>query len=354
MIQSKNMDFWKDKRVLITGHTGFKGSWLSFWLNSLGAKVCGYSLEAETTPNLFADLNLESLIKSTIGDIRDLPKFTETLTEFQPEIVFHLAAQPLVRRSYRQPLETYTTNVIGTINILESIRQVSSVKSAVMITTDKVYENEERTFGYAETDRLGGFDPYSNSKACAELAVSSYRNSFFADGKCLIATARAGNVIGGGDWSEDRLLPDVFRSLIFGENLLIRNPNSVRPWQHTLEPLNGYMLLAEKLFAGNKDFANAWNFGPEDEDAQPVGFILDEIKQIWDEKISWQIADGEHPHETNLLKLDSSKSKNELGWKPKLSLPEALKLTSDWYKSFKNKENLIETTQKQIEFYINK
>jgi CDP-glucose 4,6-dehydratase len=348
------MNFWKDKRVLITGHTGFKGSWLSFWLNSLGAKVCGYSLEAETTPNLFDNLKLASSIKSTIGDIRDLPKFTETLKSFQPEIVFHLAAQPLVRRSYRQPIETYTTNVIGTINVLEAIRQVSSVKSAVIITTDKVYENEERDSGYLENDRLGGFDPYSNSKACAELAVSSYRNSFFADGNCLIATARAGNVIGGGDWSEDRLLPDVFRSLIFGENLLIRNPNSVRPWQHTLEPLNGYMLLAEKLFIGNKDFANAWNFGPEDEDAQPVGFILDEIKQIWDEKISWQIADGEHPHETNLLKLDSSKSKNELGWKPKLSLPEALKLTSDWYKSFKNKENLTEITQKQIEVYINK
>ncbi len=316
--------------------------------------MCGFSLEAETTPNLFANLNLENLIESNIGDIRDLPNFTETLVKFQPEIVFHLAAQPLVRRSYRQPIETYTTNVIGTINILEAIRQVSSVKSAVIITTDKVYENEERTFGYTENDRLGGFDPYSNSKACAELAVSSYRNSFFTDGKCLIATARAGNVIGGGDWSEDRLLPDVFRSLIFGENLLIRNPNSVRPWQHTLEPLNGYMLLAEKLFVGNKDFATAWNFGPEDEDAQPVGFILDEIKQIWDEKISWQIAEGEHPHETNLLKLDSSKSKNELGWKPKLSLPEALKLTSDWYKSFKNKDDLAEITQKQIEFYQSK
>jgi CDP-glucose 4,6-dehydratase len=348
------MNFWKDKRVLITGHTGFKGSWLSFWLNSLGAKVCGYSLLPETNPNLFENLNLENLIESNIGDIRDLSNFSQTITDFQPDIVFHLAAQPLVRRSYREPIETYTTNVIGTINILEAIRQVDSVKSAVIITTDKVYENEERSFGYSENDRLGGFDPYSNSKACAELAVSSYRNSFFADGKCLIATARAGNVIGGGDWSEDRLLPDVFRSLIFGENLLIRNPNSVRPWQHTLEPLNGYMLLAEKLFVGNKDFANAWNFGPEDEDAKPVGFILDEIKQIWDEEVNWQIAVGEHPHETNLLKLDSSKSKNELGWKPKLSLPEALKLTSDWYKAFKNKEDLIEITNKQIEFYINR
>ncbi len=348
------MNFWKDKRVLITGHTGFKGSWLSFWLDFLGANVCGYSLEAETTPNLFDNLKLANSIKSTIGDIRDLPKFTETLVQFQPEIVFHLAAQPLVRRSYRQPIETYTTNVIGTINILEAVRQVSAVKSAVMITTDKVYENEERDFGYSENDRLGGFDPYSNSKACAELAISAYRNSFFADRKCLIATARAGNVIGGGDWSEDRLLPDVFRSLIFGEDLLIRNPNSVRPWQHTLEPLNGYMLLAEKLFAGNKGFASAWNFGPEDEDAQPVGFILDEIKQIWSDEITWQIAEGEHPHETNLLKLDSSKSKNELGWQPKLSLPEALKLTADWYKSFKNNEDLRNTTQQQIEFYMNK
>jgi CDP-glucose 4,6-dehydratase len=348
------MSFWKNKRVLITGHTGFKGSWLSFWLNSLGAKVCGYSLLPTTSPNLFDNLNLKNLIESNIGDIRDLPKFTTTLKSFQPEIVFHLAAQPLVRRSYREPLETYTTNVIGTINILEAIRQVNSAKAAVIITTDKVYENEERSFGYTENDRLGGFDPYSNSKSCAELAVSSYRNSFFADGKCLIATTRAGNVIGGGDWSEDRLLPDVFRSLIFGENLLIRNPNSVRPWQHTLEPLNGYMLLAEQLFVEKTEFATAWNFGPEDEDAKPVGFILEEIKQLWDEKVSWQIAEETHPHETNLLKLNSTKAKTELDWKPKLNLSEALKLTADWYKSFKNKENLIETTQKQIEFYINK
>ncbi len=346
--------FWNGKRVLLTGHTGFKGSWLAFWLKTLGAEVCGYALTPETNPNLYENLKLKNSMASMIGDIRYLPDFRETLRWFKPDIVFHLAAQSLVRRSYREPIETYTTNVIGTINILEAIRSADSVKAVVIITTDKVYENEERDFGYAENDRLGGFDPYSNSKACAELAVSSYRNSFFADGKCLIATARAGNVIGGGDWSEDRLLPDVFRSLIFGADLLIRNPNSVRPWQHTLEPLNGYLLLAEKLFEGNKEFATAWNFGPEDADAKPVGFILEEIKQIWDEKVSWKIAEGEHPHETNLLKLDSTKAKTKLGWKPKLSLTEALKLTSDWYKSFKNKENLIETTRKQIEFYISK
>ncbi len=348
------MSFWKDKRVLITGHTGFKGSWLSFWLNFLGAEVCGYSLSPLTKPNLFENLQLANSIKSTIGDIRDLPEFQQTLNNFQPEIVFHLAAQPLVRRSYRQPLETYTTNVIGTINILEAIRHVDSVKSAVMITTDKVYENEERDFGYAENDRLGGFDPYSNSKACAELAVSAYRNSFFADGKCLIATARAGNVIGGGDWSEDRLLPDVFRSLIFGDDLLIRNPNSVRPWQHTLEPLKGYMLLAEKLFEGNKELATGWNFGPEDEDSQSVGFILDEIEKLWDGEVNWKTADGKHPHETNLLKLDSTKAKTKLNWKPKLSLPEALKLTSDWYSCFGNNEDLTIITQQQIEYYENK
>jgi CDP-glucose 4,6-dehydratase len=345
------MDFWKNKKVLITGHTGFKGSWLAFWLNSLGAEVCGYSLSPETNPNLFENLKLANLIDSEIGDIRNLQNFSKTIERFQPEIVFHLAAQPLVRRSYREPVDTYTTNVIGTINILEAIRSVDSVKAAVMITTDKVYENEERNSGYSENDRLGGFDPYSNSKACAELAISSYRNSFFSKGNCLIATARAGNVIGGGDWSEDRLLPDVFRSLIFGNELLIRNPNSVRPWQHVLEPLKGYMLLAEKLFEGKKEFASAWNFGPEDEDAKPVGFILDEIKEIWAGKVNWEVADGEHPHETNLLKLDIGKAKTELNWKPRLSLKNALKFTSDWYKSFSKNDDLKEITLKQIEFY---
>jgi CDP-glucose 4,6-dehydratase len=348
------MDFWKNKRVLITGHTGFKGSWLSFWLNGLGAEVCGYSLSPETNPNLFENLKLESLINSTIGDIRDLRNFNKIIAEFQPEIVFHLAAQPLVRRSYREPIDTYTTNVIGTINILEAIRSVDSVKAAVMITTDKVYENEERNWGYKENDRLGGFDPYSNSKACAELAISSYRNSFFADGNCLIATARAGNVIGGGDWSEDRLLPDVFRALIFGDELLIRNPNSVRPWQHVLEPLQGYMLLAEKLFEGKQEFASAWNFGPEDEDAKPVGYILDEIRAIWADKVNWKIAEGEHPHETSLLKLDIDKAKTQLNWKPKLNLPDSLMLTTEWFLGFKENQDLTELTSRQIKFYENK
>ena len=347
------MNFWHRKRVLVTGHTGFKGSWLSYWLNLLGAEVCGYSLPPDGSPNIFENLQIEKRIESVIGDVRNLPNFQKTLQNFQPEIVFHLAAQSLVRRSYLEPVETYTTNVIGTVNILEAIRQIECVKAAVIITTDKVYENRESAVGYKEGDRLGGFEPYSNSKACAELVVSAYRNSFFADNKTLIATARAGNVIGGGDWSEDRLLPDVFRSLIFGEKLLIRNPNSVRPWQHVLEPLSGYLLLAEKLFGGDEAFADAWNFGPEDEDAKPVGYILDKIKRLWTGDVNWEIASGIHPHETNLLKLDSAKAKGELRWQPRLSLNAGLKLTVEWYQAFLKEADLEQTTQNQIEFFTN-
>lgn len=346
--------FWNGKRVLITGHTGFKGGWLAFWLEMLGGEVCGYSLAPETEPNLFTNLKIENRVRSVIGDIRDLPHFQKVVNEFKPEIVFHLAAQPLVRRSYREPVETYTTNVIGTINILEAVRRTESVKSVVIVTTDKVYENKEWLWAYRENERLGGFDPYSNSKACAELAISAYRNSFFGDSQTLIATARAGNVIGGGDWSEDRLLPDVFRSLIFGEPLVIRNPNSVRPWQHALEPLSGYLSLAEKLYNGERDFADAWNFGPSEEDSKSVGSVLEEIKSIWNAPVNWEFAAGNQPHEANLLKLDSAKAKNQLQWKPKLSLTEAINLTVRWYSDFKNERDIIQTTREQIEFYSNK
>lgn len=344
-------EFWSGKKVLITGHTGFKGSWLSFWLNMLGAKVCGYSLAPDSQPNLFENLQLEKRIKSEIGDVRDLPHFKRVLEQFQPEFIFHLAAQSLVRKSYREPVETYTTNVIGTINILEAARSVDSVKSVVIVTTDKVYENKEWLWAYRENERLGGFDPYSNSKACAELAVSAYRNSFFGDGECLIATARAGNVIGGGDWSEDRLLPDVFRSLVLGESLEIRNPDSIRPWQHALEPLAGYVRLAEKLYNGEKGFAGAWNFGPSEEDSKSVGWILEEIKNVWNAPVKWKIAEGVQPHEARLLKLDSAKAKSELQWSPQLSLKEAVNLTSEWYRGFKDKEDLIELTKNQILIY---
>ncbi|MFN0140816.1 MAG: CDP-glucose 4,6-dehydratase [Pyrinomonadaceae bacterium] len=345
------MSFWKGRKVLITGHTGFKGSWLALWLDSLGASVCGYSLEPESSPNLFQDLRLAELIDSNIGDIRELDNFQDVLDRFRPEIVFHLAAQSLVRRSYRSPIETYSTNVLGTVNVLDAIRHSESVKAAIVVTTDKVYQNKEKTTGYSEGERLGGFDPYSNSKACAELVVSSYRDSFFGDRDCLIASARAGNVIGGGDWSEDRLLPDVFRALIFEKELLIRNPDSVRPWQHTLEPLAGYLLLGEKLLQGERRCATAWNFGPRTEDSKEVSFILERIKQMWDEDVQWQIADGDHPHETNILRLDSTKAADELGWRPKLDLESALTLTTDWYRDFRNKADLRDVTRKQIEFY---
>ncbi len=347
-------EFWHGKRVLITGQTGFKGSWLAFWLTTMGAKVGGYALAPEDSPNLFENLALENQINSVIGDVCDLPHFEKTLQSFQPEIVFHLAAQSLVRRSYRQPVETYQTNVIGTVNVLDAIRRASFVKAVVCITTDKVYENNEWHWAYRENERLGGFDPYSNSKACAELAVAAYRNSFFAENQTLIATARAGNVIGGGDWSEDRLLPDVFRALIFGKNLEIRNPFSVRPWQHVLEPLSGYLTLAEKLYAGDRSLAEAWNFGPGEEDSKPVGWILEKIKQLWNAPVNWQIGTEKQPHEARLLKLDSTKAKHELNWQPKLNLDEAVNLTAEWYRGFKDKENLAELTRKQIEFYESK
>ncbi len=345
------MNFWNGKRVFITGHTGFKGSWLSFWLKTLGAEVCGYSLAPEDSPNLFENLQLQNQITSIIGDINDLPNLKAKLNEFQPEIVFHLAAQSLVRKSYREPVQTYQTNLMGTVNVLEAVRQCDSIKAVVSITTDKVYENKEWFWAYRENERLGGFDPYSNSKACAELAVSSYRNSFFADGKTLIASARASNVIGGGDWCEDRLIPDVFRSLVFGKKLLIRNPNSIRPWQFVLEPLSGYLMLAQKLFVGDKRFVGAWNFGPNDENSKSVGWMLEEIRKIWGESVNWEILDSEQPHEAHLLKLDNSKAKSELKWFPKLSLAEELKLTTEWYRAFRDKQDLIKLTKNQIELY---
>ena len=327
---------------------------MSFWLKILGAEVCGYALAPESSPNLFENLQLENRMKSIVGDVRDLATFEKTLKDFQPEIIFHLAAQSLVRKSYRAPVDTYTTNVVGTINILEAVRRVNFVKAVVVVTTDKVYENKEWLWAYRENERLGGFDPYSNSKACAELATAAYRNSFFAESQTLIATARAGNVIGGGDWSEDRLLPDVFRSLIFGEKLTIRNPHSIRPWQHTLEPLAGYMMLAEKLYAGERDFADAWNFGPAEEDSKSVDWILEEIKRIWNEPVNWEIAEGVQPHEARLLKIDSTKAKSKLNWLPRLSLGEAVKLTAEWYRGFKDERDLIELTSSQINFYQSK
>jgi CDP-glucose 4,6-dehydratase len=343
------------RRVFVTGHTGFKGGWLSLSLARLGALVRGYALDPATDPNLFSSARIGSLVDDVRGDIRDAVKLESAMREFAPEIVFHLAAQPLVRRSYADPVGTYAINVLGTANLLESIRTLPSVRAVVVVTTDKCYLNREWRWGYRETDPLGGHDPYSSSKACAEILCASYRSSFFspesAEHKVLLATARAGNVIGGGDWSEDRLIPDLIRGFIGGEPVPIRRPQSVRPWQHVLEPIAGYLLLAEKLLAGDDRFADAWNFGPWDDDAWPVERIATTMAGRWGGGATW-FRDG-HPsvHEAGLLKLDSSKARAELGWQPRLRLDIALEWLVDWYQAWLGRAEMQSFTLKQIAEY---
>ena len=333
-----NVAFWHGKRVLLTGHTGFKGSWLSLWLQSMGAKVVGYALTPHTNPSLFEVANVSSGMTSIIGDIRDLATLQKVFAEHKPEIVIHMAAQPLVRYSYLEPVETYSTNVMGTVNLLEAIRQTKSVKALVNVTTDKCYENREWAWGYRENEAMGGFDPYSSSKGCAELVTAAYRNSYFHPEKyhehgVAIATGRAGNVIGGGDWAEDRLIPDTMRAIVSGQPVNIRNPHSIRPWQHVLEPLSGYLLLAQRLYEEGPAFAEAWNFGPNDDDAKPVDWILDKLTKTWGDGASWQLDNGEHPHEAHYLKLDCSKAKSRLQWQPKWSLAKAIEEICVWHKA---------------------
>ena len=333
-----NAVFWHGKRVLLTGHTGFKGSWLSLWLQSMGAKVVGYALTPPTNPSLFEVANVSSGMTSIIGDIRDLATLQKVFAEHKPEIVIHMAAQPLVRYSYLEPVETYSTNVMGTVNLLEAIRQTKSVKAVVNVTTDKCYENREWAWGYRENEAMGGFDPYSSSKGCAELVTAAYRNSYFHPEKyhehgVAIATGRAGNVIGGGDWAEDRLIPDTMRAIVSGQPLNIRNPHSIRPWQHVLEPLSGYLLLAQRLYEEGPAFAEAWNFGPNDDEAKPVDWILDKLTKTWGQGVSWKLDKGKHPHEAHYLKLDCSKAKSRLQWQPKLSLAAAIEKICVWHKA---------------------
>ena len=352
-----NVNFWRNRKVFVTGHTGFKGSWLCLWLHHMGAEVIGYALEPPTGPDLFELCRLDELIHSIIGDIRDASLLTKTLLAVKPEIVFHLAAQPIVRESYNHPLETYTTNVIGTINLFEAIRQCTSIRAVVNITTDKCYENKEWVWGYRENDILGGYDPYSCSKACSELITASYRNSFFnlsvyEKHQLGIATARAGNVIGGGDWALDRLVPDCFRALLNNTTVTIRNPDSIRPWQHVLEPLNGYMLLAEKLYQNGDQFSEAWNFGPNDENAVPAVKIIAMIYEHWGTEHNWKLADINSIHESTFLKLDSSKARMKLDWKPKLTLEETIQWTSDWYRGFSEKQDIFKMTMDQIKQFI--
>jgi len=344
-------EFWQGKSVFLTGHTGFKGGWLSLWLQSMGAQVHGYSLNPPTATNIFTVAEVgKGMASSVIADIRDMEKFRQAMKLAQPEIVFHLAAQPLVRYSYVQPIETYAVNVMGTVNMLEAVRATSTVKAVVNITTDKCYENKEWVWGYRENEAMGGYDPYSSSKACAELVTSAYRQSFLEPSGIALASARAGNVIGGGDWSDDRLIPDFLKAMDKGETLNIRSPNSIRPWQHVLEPIYGYLLLAEQLYINGEDFSEAWNFGPEDEDAKTVQWIVEFLSEMR-EGVMWQCDEKPQPHEANYLKLDSSKAHNKLNWKPSWKLQMALQQTLDWHEAWKNDQNMFSVSLKQIKNY---
>ena len=345
-----DIDFWKGKKVFLTGHTGFKGSWLALWLHSMGAEVTGYALEPPTDPSLFEQARIGELVKSVHGDIRDAQQLHDALIEARPDIVFHLAAQPLVRESYQNPVETYATNVMGTVHLLEAIRYCSTVKAVVNVTTDKCYENREWHWGYREHEPMGGHDPYSNSKGCSELVTSAYRRSFLSAKGVAVASARAGNVIGGGDWATDRLLPDFLRAIDAGETLIIRSPHAIRPWQHVLEPLYGYLRLAERLYCDGEEFAGAWNFGPADDDARTVSWILDTLKEICSD-ISWKCDESPQPHEAGFLKLDSSKSRALLSWSPRWSLEISLEKIMEWHDAWRRNDDVRATTLQQIKEY---
>lgn len=351
-----NSAFWKGKRVLLTGHTGFKGSWLSLWLQSMGAQVVGYALAPPSDPSLFEVAQVGKGMTSTIGDIRDLEHLHKVFSEYKPEIVIHMAAQALVRYSYAEPVETYSTNVMGTVNLLEAVRNAGSVKVVVNVTSDKCYENREWEWGYRENEAMGGYDPYSNSKGCAELVTAAYRNSYFHPEKykehgVAIASGRAGNVIGGGDWAEDRLIPDIMRAITQGQPVNIRSPHAFRPWQHVMEPLSGYLVLAQKLYEEGTAYAESWNFGPSDEDAKPVQWIVEKLTKAWGEGASWKLDGGNHPHEAHYLKLDCSKAKARLAWRPRWHLEEALGAIIEWQRAYRDGKDMHALTLEQIGAY---
>ena len=345
--------FFSNKKVFVTGQTGFKGAWLSLWLERLGAKVHGYSLEPPSEPNLYSLAKVGPGIGSTFGDIRDLPKLEEAMASFAPDLVIHMAAQSLVRQSYAEPTETFSTNVLGTANVLEAVRRTKSAKGVINVTSDKCYENREWVWGYRENDPMGGRDPYSASKGCAELVAQSYMRSFFDQGDTALASVRAGNVIGGGDFAKDRLIPDMARAFSTNEPVRIRSPRATRPWQHVLEPLSGYLLLAKKLFEQDRQFSGSWNFGPPDNDARTVGEVVKKFAALWGQGAAYEIDDGEHPHEAGYLKLDCSKAARELGWTPTTGFGEALTWTSEWYKAWAaGSSDLRKLTLDQIERYM--
>lgn len=346
-----NRAFWRDRRVFLTGHTGFKGAWMVAVLRELGAQVHGFALEPPTEPSAFGLLHLETACVHRLGDVREMAAVEAAMREAAPEVVIHMAAQSLVRASYQKPVETYAVNVMGTVHVMEACRRVESVRAAVMVTTDKCYENVDWLWGYRENDRLGGHDPYSNSKAAAELTVAAYRDSFFGEGDVHLASARAGNVIGGGDFAVDRLVPDAMRAFVDGTAFLVRNPLAIRPWQHVLEPVAAYLLLAERLF-DERHYAGGWNFGPAVGESSAVGTIADMLVDLWGDGSTWSLDEFSHPHEAATLKLDSTKARLELGWKPKLTLSEALRLTVDWYRQYASGGDLAAVTKRQInEFF---
>ncbi len=347
---SPNASFWAGRRVLVTGHTGFKGGWLCLWLQQLGAEVHGLALDPPTTPSLFEAARVaQGLAGDHRVDLRDAAAVQRTVQACRPELVLHLAAQPLVRASYADPVGTYATNVMGTLHLLEAVRQTPSVRAVLNITTDKCYENREWPWGYRENEAMGGHDPYSSSKACSELLSAAYRRSFLAEGGVALATARAGNVIGGGDWAADRLVPDLLRAFERGEPAVIRRPAAVRPWQHVIEPLSGYLHLAERLLRDGQTVAEGWNFGPEDRDARPVGWIVKQLATLWGPEARWTLETEGHPHEAHTLKLDISKAREGLNWRPRWGLQQALQRTVEWHKAWRGGADVRALCLQQIE-----
>lgn len=346
-------EFWKGKRVFVTGHTGFKGSWLCLWLSRMGAQVTGYALPPPTDPSLFEMARVDELVDSRIGNVCDLPALEAALQQAAPEVVIHMAAQSLVRYSYDHPVETFTTNVIGTVHLLDAVRRTPSVRAVVIVTSDKCYYNEEWVWGYREDSRLGGIDPYSGSKGAAELVVTAYQHSYFSADRHAagpaVASARAGNVIGGGDWALDRLVPDIMRSLLKGEPTLIRNPQATRPWQHVLEPLNGYLTLAEHLWDGKHRYASGWNFGPPEESERTVGWIIEKLYDLWGVEFEWKRDANPGPPESTFLKLDASKARAHLRWRPKLDLETTLAWIVDWTRAYQKGADMREVTLADID-----
>lgn len=346
-------DFWRGRRVFLTGHTGFKGAWMALILRHLGAVAYGYALPTDDDRSIFDAAGVVNDIDHSIGDVRDLRQMHGALARAEPEIVIHMAAQSLVRRSYAEPVDTYAVNVMGTVNLLEAIRHVSSIKAALIVTSDKCYDNAGWVWGYRENERFGGHDPYSNSKGCAELVTDAYRRSFFhTPGSTAIASCRAGNVVGGGDWSADRLVPDAMRAFGDRKPLRIRNPAAVRPWQHVIDPVLAYLELAERLTQQGPAFAEGWNFGPASTSEVPVSRIVDGLVSLWGDGARWELDGNEHPHEANFLKLDCSKAAARIGWRPLIDLEETLQLTVEWYKAAQNQRNLRTLSLEQIEYSL--